>query len=62
MPKDYIDRCLCGYFLTQEEIDSEQCPECDGSISSLSDRWEAWEERQIDRARSKKKQEVTAVE
>ena len=44
MAKDYIDRCFCGYWLTQEEIDTEQCPECDGS---LSDRWEAWEEKQI---------------
>jgi hypothetical protein len=50
MPKEYVEQCLCGNSLTQEDIDSNQCPECETNISSLDDRWEEWEQQQIERA------------
>ena len=50
MAKDYVDSCLCGNSLTQEDIDSKKCPECKTNTSNLSDRWDEWEEQQIARS------------
>ncbi len=50
MAKEYVNSCLCGNSLTQEDIDSKQCPECKTNISNVNDRWETWEEQQIERA------------
>ena len=41
-----VDRCLCGYFVTQEEIDADYCPECYRPISNLTERWAEYEQLQ----------------
>lgn len=47
---DYVDRCLCGNFVTQNEVDLGECSECGRGTSNLSDAWSDWEEQQIARA------------
>jgi hypothetical protein len=44
---DYVDRCLCGYFVTQQEVNSGKCPECNRGIFNLDDAWISWEEKEI---------------
>ena len=44
--KEYQDRCFCGEFVTQEDIDRAYCPECGRNISNLTERWNDWEEQQ----------------
>lgn len=41
---DYVDRCLCGYFVTQEDINQSACPECGRNITNLTEQWTQVEE------------------
>lgn len=45
---DYVDRCICGYFVTQKNVDEGCCPECERCISNLSDQWTDYENLQIE--------------
>jgi hypothetical protein len=36
---EFVDRCLCGYFVTQAELDEGDCPECGRTLSDLSSVW-----------------------
>lgn len=52
---NYVERCLCGYWLTQQEIDRGCCPECGTRTSTLDDQWQQWEEESIKRCQQKKR-------
>lgn len=50
MSTDYVDRCICGNFVTQEEVNEGNCPECGRNIRNLDKTWTEVEELAEERA------------
>jgi hypothetical protein len=51
MLKNYVETCLCGYSLIQEEVDTGTCPECERS-NTIGQAWINWEEMQIEETKT----------